>query len=150
MDYKTLLSKKEKELGLEKCKLVWSEEIVKKMSHNTDKVDFFSALQKAIHSFVTDGKKSDSFYGLIQEIPESYGLSNPVKDSDIQNVIRKNLNTVATKITLVTSETQFQPEEGESPLENWIFLVQNTQMTSGLNWAIVNRQSGKVYNYGFN
>jgi hypothetical protein len=150
MDFKSQQNKVITELGLEKCKYIWSEEIVNKITQSNDKIDFFTAFKKAIHSFLTDGSKDDSFYGLISEMPENYGLSNPAEDSSIQKVIQENLNNASTKIILVTPETQFQPEEGEDPIKNWIFLVEDTQMTPGLNWAIVNRQSGEVINYGKN
>ena len=138
------------ELGLDKCTIIWDEQTVKQMIQTGDKIDFFTAFKKAIHSFLTDGSKDDSFYGLISEMPENYGLSNPADASSIQKVILENLNNTATKIILVTPKTQFQPEEGENPTENWIFLVEDTQMTPGLNWAIVNRQSGDAINYGKN
>ncbi|MCD6543971.1 MAG: hypothetical protein J7K34_05635 [Flavobacteriaceae bacterium] len=137
-----------KQLGLGKCQLIWSEKNVKTMLQGNDVNEFFVAFKKAIHSFLTDGSNIDSFYAMIKDMPENYGLSNSPDGSSIQSVIQENMNSAKTKITLVTPKTQFQPEEGESPLENWIFLVEETQMSPGLNWAIINKQSGKVYNYG--
>ena len=148
MDFNELQTKTINKLGLEKCILVWDEEVVKNITQSTDKIDFFTALQKAIHSFLTDGTSMDSFVATLKDMPENFGLSNAPDINEIQKVIQDNLNSAQTKITLVTPKTQFQPEEGESPLENWIFLVEDTQMSPGMNWAIVNRQSGKVYNYG--
>lgn len=138
------------EFGLTEIKLIFSEKIINEMSKETDKIDFFGAFRLAIQSFITDGDGLDSFYGLIRETPEHFGLTSPVNDQEVQEVIRKALQEKRTEITLVTPETQFQPENGESPDENWIFLVENTSIAFGLNWAIVNRKTKEVYNYGYN
>lgn len=118
-------------------------------------ISFIHALSKAINSFIYDGADIDSPFGLIRNDPGSFDLTYPADEDDISEKIQFYLNMDNASITLLVLDPdaidrrQFMPERGEQISDNWIFRLES-QMSSDLHWAIIDRQGLRpTINYGF-
>lgn len=136
--------------GLSETVFLIEQTDIETLSKPEDQIDCWQALNKGIHSIITEGEDADSLYANLRDVPDDYGLSYPPTRTSIKALILEALNTSKVTIELVTPKTRFQAEHGENAEDFWIFLLQHTQLFPGLIWAVVNRKTGTAYNYGHN
>ncbi|MEG4274534.1 MULTISPECIES: hypothetical protein [unclassified Microcoleus] len=133
------------ELGVPQLTVEVSPSAINEQMGSDSKVTFVDALQLAIRSFLEDGSDAESPLSLILnnvELPE--GVDNAATEE-----LRSYLNKPTSTLTLLSSESEYQAEHGETVDSNWIFLLK-TREFSHLHWVIIDRSGVKApYNYGF-
>ena len=108
-------------------------------------VDFETALNAAIMSFLTDGRDLESPLSLVQDINPG-----PCLVPELSERVRCFLNRNTTRLELY-GDFGFAPEEGEQIQANWIFVLMAESLSDHIQWAIVDRSGQReTYNYGFN
>jgi Lamin Tail Domain len=134
------------ELGVPKLTVKVSPSAINKQMAMGSKVTFVDAFQLAIRSFLEDNSDAESPLSLIinnVELPE--GVDNAATEK-----LRSYLNRPTSTIKLLTPQSQYQAEHGETVDSYWIFLLDMKEFDC-LNWAIIDRSGVKApYNYGFN
>lgn len=118
-------------------------------------VDFVSAVNLAMESFLTDSTDVESPLALainlaFEDLDISYTF--PVPDHVVkhaQKMLLTELNASTTSVQLLARGDV--PEAGESVDANWILLLKANTFSDHSHWAVVDRSGDKkVYNYGFN
>jgi len=110
-----------------------------------DAVDFETALDRAIVSFLTDGSDLESPLSLVGDV-----VGGPCPDPPATARIRCYLDHPDTRFELY-GDAGFAPENGESIQGNWIFILMAERLSDHIQWAIVDRTGAvDTYNYGFN
>jgi len=111
------------------------------------KVSFETALELAIRSFLENGDNNESPSAVIASRLDVFGLPNDADAATIKEKVRQLMNDARSSLVLLR-RTQI-PEGGERVAENWIFNLRLPD-DDHLYWAVVDRISRSVYNYGFN
>ncbi len=121
--------------------LIAAENVEEQNALHNNKINFKTALNLAMKSFMNDDEDCESPLGLV--LDESNSMA------EAKQTLFSFLNRPSTSIDLFA--TWQTPEHGESVLENWVFVLNMDDYTDHIHWAIVDR-SGKTttYNYGFN
>jgi hypothetical protein len=108
-------------------------------------VDFETALNAAIVSFLTDGTDIESPLSLLADT-----VGGPCPDPSATERVRCYMNQATTRFELY-GDTGFAPENGESIQGNWIFILMAETLSDHIQWAIIDRSGAfDAYNYGFN
>jgi len=129
--------------------IAYRKDVLKQTKEYGGAVDFEMALHLAIDSYLRNGEKTESPFWMVKEVPDDYGLDYETSDAKITQVIHSFLNDGHSSIELMTSESRFPPENGETIDNNWIFLLKANRFSAALHWAIVRRDGQEVYNYGY-
>ncbi|MDX2361873.1 MAG: hypothetical protein QNK23_13775 [Crocinitomicaceae bacterium] len=147
------------EFGFNNLEVSVLEYEAQKQSYNTrNVVSLEDAFRKALQSFLTDGKDCESPRSLIIE-REQEGSRNSFPDEEsflkmIDERLRYHLNRGIIQLSYEKHDLDVagsgSPEHGESCELNWGFYLDLPSYTGHLHWAIVDRTSGRTYNYGFN
>ena len=111
------------------------------------KVSFETALELAIRSFLEDGDNNESPIAIVANRLDLFGLPNAADAAAIREKVRQLMDDARSSLVLLR-RTQ-TPEGGERVAGNWIFHLRLPD-DDHLYWAVVNRISMSVYNYGFN
>lgn len=115
----------------------------------SDEEGFLEALEAAICSFIEDSDDDQSPLAMIGADPSAYDLSDEPSADELQNAVRDFMNAGDSQMSLVTPESSFQPDGGESPQKFWIFLLEMPTLSQHRWWAIVDKNArNEAYNYG--
>lgn len=116
-------------------------------------VDFISALEAAMVSFLTDDSDIESPLGIAYFVAEGSWDPNNAEGQTFEEAtfeaLVDHLNRPTASLALVPiGQTA---EHGESVADAWIFFLTIDDLSDHLYWAIVDRQGiDGTYNYGFN
>jgi hypothetical protein len=116
-------------------------------------IDFMTALDLAMTSFLTDDDDIESPLGIATFVAEAtWDPDNPEGQTFEEATLAAlldHLNRPTASISLVPiGQTA---EHGESVVDNWVFFLTIDELSDHLYWAIVDRQGvTATYNYGFN
>ena len=116
-------------------------------------VDFMTALDLAMTSFLTDDDDIESPLGIAMFAAEGSWDPNNAEGQTFAEATYEalidHLNRPTASISLVPiGQTA---EHGESVVDNWVFFLTIDELSDHLYWAIVDRQGvDGTYNYGFN
>jgi hypothetical protein len=116
-------------------------------------VDFISALEAAMLSFLTDDSDIESPLGIAYFVAEGSWDPNNAEGQTFEEAtfeaLIDHLNRPTASLSLVPIGQS--AEHGESVVDAWIFHLRIDDMSDHLYWAIVDRQDvATTYNYGFN
>lgn len=144
---------KAKEMGnVPRLKIIaYRKEALKQAKFNKNKceIDFEMALHLAIDNLLRDGRYIESPVAIVKENPEDFNLDRAnLTDADVTKAVHNFMNDGQSTLELITEESRFPPEEGESIQDYWIFLYQSDNFSSALHWVLIDRTAEKTpFNY---
>ncbi len=123
------------------------DEIAAQAAAHPGPVGFDTALRAALESLLTEPNSIESPIALVMEGIDEGPWTGPTP----QDTLRWFFQQPGAELSLVPSSgAEYPPEHGESVAEAWLFHLRLPQLSDHSFWAVVPRDGGDVYNYGFN
>jgi len=114
-------------------------------------ISFPEALDKAVTAIKTSGEDIESYLSLARD---EFGAETQEKMLEHFNHPTSILALVAREVDIDDDKAkrngQWNPENGESTQDNWIFCFLIPTFSDHIFWSIVNKQDAKTTTYGFN
>lgn len=148
-----------KEFNLDRLQIsVLEEEALNQNKNYKNKISIEQAFRKSLISFLEDASDAESPRKLMierdsvlarnrYEDEESY--LKAVKDRMLFHMNQGRIKLVYQKYDRDVAGSS-SPEGGESRKENWVFRMTLYSFSDHIYWSVVNRNTGRTKNYGFN
>jgi hypothetical protein len=139
----------EKNYGLNNISInIDGQEVLRQIVDFGTELSLSEAFAKALGSFMEDSSDIESPLALSEYFCEPSGLE---KKSCARDKLKNFMNNPRTKMALVpVNSLRYMPERGETQSDYWIFYLLIPDLSDHIFWALVKRDTGDVYNYGFN
>jgi hypothetical protein len=123
------------------------EELCLQINDLPSSVGFYDAAVLAAKSFLNDASHPESPIAIARTAVDGEGGDGSI-DAQARALLMRHLALRSTSIRLVAQGES--PEGGEDVADAWIVELKVPTLSDHTYWAVIPRDGGAVYNYGFN